>query len=91
MDVAVVTGAASGPALASVKRLIGLGLRVYGIDADFTHCQFEHADFVKISAALIYQILKSCSPPTFCVRASSSVRMPAGVERIRCPFPNLTG
>ncbi len=45
MDIALVTGAASNPGLAIAKRLVSLGLKVFGIDNDFSACFWKHPDF----------------------------------------------
>lgn len=55
MDVAIVTGASAGSGLAISRRLVAMGLRVYGIDADYENCPWDHEDFIKVTCDLFRQ------------------------------------
>jgi NADP-dependent 3-hydroxy acid dehydrogenase YdfG len=46
MDVAIVSGAASGLGLAISKQLIQQGFRVYGLGGNYTEVSFKHPDFI---------------------------------------------
>lgn len=55
MDVAIVTGASAGPGLSIARKLVQMGLRVYGLDADFTNCAWKHAEFHQVTCDLFRQ------------------------------------
>ncbi len=55
MDVAVVTGASSSAGLSVARKLVAMGLRVYGLDADFTNCSWEHPEFQRVECDLFRQ------------------------------------
>ena len=46
MDVAIVTGAASGIGLAIARRLVALGMRVYGLGGNYGETPYSHEYFV---------------------------------------------
>jgi NAD(P)-dependent dehydrogenase (short-subunit alcohol dehydrogenase family) len=46
MDIAIVTGAGSGLGLAITRKLIELGLRVYGLGGQYDESRFDHEYFV---------------------------------------------
>jgi NAD(P)-dependent dehydrogenase (short-subunit alcohol dehydrogenase family) len=46
MDIAIVTGAGSGLGLAITRKLIELGLRVYGLGGQYDDARFDHEFFV---------------------------------------------
>ncbi|WOO39851.1 SDR family NAD(P)-dependent oxidoreductase [Rubellicoccus peritrichatus] len=55
MDVAVITGASAGSGLAISRRLVAMGMRVYGIDADYENCAWKHEDFIKVTCDVFRQ------------------------------------
>ncbi|HNX05225.1 MAG TPA: SDR family NAD(P)-dependent oxidoreductase, partial [Opitutales bacterium] len=46
MDIAIVTGAGSGLGLAITRKLIEIGLRVYGVGGQYDEARFDHEHFV---------------------------------------------
>ena len=46
MDIAIVTGAGSGLGLAIARKLIEMGLRVYGLGGQYGDVRFDHESFV---------------------------------------------
>lgn len=52
MDIAIVTGAASGVGLAIARKLIETGFRVYGLGGNYAECPFNHNDFIPLNCNL---------------------------------------
>lgn len=52
MDAAVVTGAATGVGLAIARRLITMGLRVYGLGGNYNETPFSHEGFIPMACDL---------------------------------------
>jgi hypothetical protein len=52
MDIAIVTGAASSLGLAISRRLLGLGMRVYGLGGDYSQCPLQNVDFIPVNCDL---------------------------------------
>jgi NADP-dependent 3-hydroxy acid dehydrogenase YdfG len=52
MDIAIVTGAGSGLGLAISRKLIDLGLRVYGLGGNYSETHFDHEFFVPVPCNL---------------------------------------
>lgn len=52
MDIALVTGAASGLGQAISRRLIDMGFRVYGLGGDYRNCPLKNSDFRPVSCDL---------------------------------------
>jgi NADP-dependent 3-hydroxy acid dehydrogenase YdfG len=49
MDIALVTGAASGLGLAIARKLVLSGYRVYGLGGNYSSCPFKHSEFMPIT------------------------------------------
>ncbi len=52
MDSAIVTGASSGVGLAIARRLVELGLRVYGFGGNYTETPYHHHHFIPVACDL---------------------------------------
>lgn len=52
MDIALVTGAATGVGLAVARKLVDLGCRVYGLGGNYQNTPFRHPAFIPVSCDL---------------------------------------
>ena len=52
MDIALITGAASGVGLAIARKLVETGYRVYGLGGNYADTQFKHRDFIPVPCDL---------------------------------------
>lgn len=52
MDIAIVTGAASGIGLAIARKLVDMGCRVYGLGGDYKEINYSHRYFIPVGCDL---------------------------------------